>query len=196
MKKLWKRNAVVAVVVLFICVAAYLNWSYSRGGADTAEVLDAETLSAETSTRTLGEAVLVSSEGEQAESASYSGEGSGDSYFSSARLSREQARDEALSILQETVDDAMATEEARNMAAESITAMAACSLAESEIEGLVAAKGYSNCVAYVNDESASIVVGTGEEALNDTDVAIITDIIRDRTGLTASQIKVIDTDSD
>ncbi len=196
MKKLWKRNAVVVAVVLFICVAAYLNWSYSRGDSDTAEVMDAETVPAGTSTRTLGEAVLVSSGGEQAEDVNYSDGQNEDSYFASARLSREQARDEALAILQGTVDDELATEEARNMAAESITAMAACSMAESEIEGLVAAKGYSNCVAYVNDESASIVVGASEETLTDTDVAIITDIIRDQTGLTASQIKVIETDAD
>ncbi len=188
MKKLWKRNAVVVAVVLFICVAAYLNWSYSRVDSDATEALDTET-----TTRTLGEAVLVSSEEEQAENVIYSDAESMDSYFDSARLSREQARDEALAILQETMDDEQATEEARNMAAESITAMAACSLAESEIEGLVAAKGYSNCVAYVNDESASIVVGTTDEGLTDTDVAIITDIVRDETGLTASRIKVIET---
>ena len=30
--KLWKRNAVVAVVLLFVCVGVYLNWSYHRDG--------------------------------------------------------------------------------------------------------------------------------------------------------------------
>ena len=28
--KLWKRNAVVAAIVLFVCVAVYLNWSYQE----------------------------------------------------------------------------------------------------------------------------------------------------------------------
>ena len=41
--KLWKRNAVVAAIVLFVCVAVYLNWSYSQDGAgetaDTGKVL-------------------------------------------------------------------------------------------------------------------------------------------------------------
>jgi stage III sporulation protein AH len=192
LKNLWKRNAVVVAVVLFVCVAAYLNWSYSRGSTAVSETVDSETVS-DGDTRTLGEAVLVSSDGETGESVSYSS--GSDSYFASARLSREQARDEALAILQTTVDDTAATEEARNMAAESITAMAACSMAESEIEGLVAAKGYTSCVAYVNDESASVVVGTGDNGLSETDVAIITDIVRDETGLTASQIKVIETDA-
>ena len=194
-KKLWKRNAVVAVVVTFICVAAYLNWSYSRnessGGAETVSV--ETTATEETGTRTLGEAVAVDSQ--QAETIS-SDVQEGDTYFDTARLSREQARDSALSILQETVDDEAATEEARNAAADSISAMAACNLTETEIEGLVMAKGYPNCVAYVSDSSASVVVKTEGEELTDTDVAIITDIVIDETGFQAPQIKVIETEEE
>ena len=28
--KIWKRNAVIAAVLLFICAGIYLNWSYNR----------------------------------------------------------------------------------------------------------------------------------------------------------------------
>ena len=31
--KVWKRNAVVAAIVLFVCVAVYLNWSYGQKDA-------------------------------------------------------------------------------------------------------------------------------------------------------------------
>ena len=37
--KLWKRNAVVAAIVLFVCVAVYLNWSYQQEAADTGKTL-------------------------------------------------------------------------------------------------------------------------------------------------------------
>lgn len=47
--KVWKRNAVVAAIVLFVCVAVYLNWSYQKEGGDAAET-----------GKTLGEAALVS----------------------------------------------------------------------------------------------------------------------------------------
>ena len=43
----WKRNAVVAAVVLFVCGAVYLNWSYQKGQSEEAG-------------KTLGEAELVS----------------------------------------------------------------------------------------------------------------------------------------
>lgn len=58
--KLWKRNAVVAAIVLFVCVAVYLNWSYDQGqsvsgmGSATTNV---------TTDRNLGEAALVNSDG-------------------------------------------------------------------------------------------------------------------------------------
>ncbi|MCL1821036.1 MAG: hypothetical protein FWG36_10345, partial [Oscillospiraceae bacterium] len=35
---IWRRNAVVAVVVLFVCVALYLSWSYNREAVD--EMID------------------------------------------------------------------------------------------------------------------------------------------------------------
>ena len=38
--KVWKRNAVVAAIVLFVCVAVYLNWSYQSGAtADAGKTL-------------------------------------------------------------------------------------------------------------------------------------------------------------
>ena len=37
MKEQWKRNAVVATVLLFVCAAVYLNWRYAGDvGADAA----------------------------------------------------------------------------------------------------------------------------------------------------------------
>ena len=45
--KLWKRNAVVAAIVLFVCVAVYLNWSYQKEETNVG--------------KTLGQAALVSS---------------------------------------------------------------------------------------------------------------------------------------
>ena len=47
--KLWKRNAVVAAIVLFVCAAVYLNWSYSQEGMSASEDTG----------KVLGEAALV-----------------------------------------------------------------------------------------------------------------------------------------
>lgn len=58
--KLWKRNAVVAAIVLFVCVAVYLNWSYDQGQSVSGMGSAAANV---TSERNLGEAALVNSDG-------------------------------------------------------------------------------------------------------------------------------------
>ena len=187
----WKRNAVVAAIVLFVCVAVYLNWSY--GQRDTSVSANQST-----DTKTLGEAELVGTETETAAAADGTeeieavSEVQEESYFDIARLSRQEARDEALAILQATVDDPNADEAAIASASESITAMAEATTTESEIENLVAAKGYEDCVAYIGDNSVSVVVAAPEEGLQAADVAKITDIVLGQTSFSADQVKIID----
>lgn len=189
--KVWKRNAVVAAIVLFVCVAVYLNWSY--GQRDTSVSANQST-----DTKTLGEAELVGTETETAAAADGTeeieavSEVQEESYFDTARLSRQEARDEALAILQATVDDPNADEAAIASASESITAMAEATTTESEIENLVAAKGYEDCVAYIGDNSVSVVVAASEEGLQAADVAKITDIVLGQTSFSADQVKIID----
>ena len=189
--KVWKRNAVVAAIVLFVCVAVYLNWSY--GQRDTSVSANQST-----DTNTLGEAELVGTETETAAAADGTeeieavSEVQEESYFDTARLSRQEARDEALAILQATVDDPNADEAAIASASESITAMAEATTTESEIENLVAAKGYEDCVAYIGDNSVSVVVAAPEEGLQAADVAKITDIVLGQTSFSADQVKIID----
>lgn len=207
--KIWKRNAVVAAIVLFVCVAVYLNWSYDQAESVSGAASEA------TAEETLGETELVSAQGElaledSADAALVEGEeeealaehaltgedtaeAAADSsdYFDTARLNREEARDNALSILQATVDDPSASSEAVSAASESITAMAAATLAESQIESLIAAKGYADCVAFIGDSSVSVVVSTENGELEASDIAKITDIVCGETEFSASDVKVI-----
>lgn len=190
--KAWKRNAVVAAIVLFVCVAVYLNWSY---GQDTSASNSANFGSEPT--KTLGEAELVDAQttlGEQDDIVTIA-ELPEESYFDVARLSRQEARDEALAILQATVADPNADEAAVNAASESITAMAAVTLAESEIENLMAAKGYEDCVAIIGENSVSVVVSAAEEGLQAADVAKITDIVLGQTSFAADQVKIIEAEN-
>ena len=181
--KVWKRNAVVAAIVLFVCVAVYLNWSYQSG-----ETADAG--------KTLGEAALVNGQTsdplvggtaaspDPASSASpEAGTTGGGSYFDSARLNRQQARDSALAILQDTMKEANG---------EAIQTLASYTVSEAQIENLVTAKGYTDCVAFIGDESVSVVVSAREGGLTDADVAKITEIVTDETGMEASQVKIIE----
>lgn len=182
--KLWKRNAIVVAIVLFVCAAVYLNMSYTTEDAEAG--------------KTLGEAALVGGTGDAVtEDAAATGqageEGKSGTYFSEARLNRQQARDSAMTILQEAAKDEAAPEKAVEDANLAIQTMADYTLTEAQIENLVVAKGYTNCVAFLSDSSISVVVSGVENGLSDADVAKIGEIVMEQTGLTADQIKIIET---
>ena len=199
----WKRNAVVAVMAVLVCSAVALNWLYT--GQEVQEASGG---------KLLGEAQLVSGkgtektgeeektgEGEQApapaeaeETGAPPDEGknyTGSAYVASARLTRQQARDNALSLLQEAAEQENADAAVANEASQGIQVLASYTLAEAQIENLVTAKGYTDCVAFMGDECVSVVVSTKSGDLTAEDVAKITDITMTETGLPAGNIKIM-----
>ena len=175
MRNQWKRNAVVATVLLFVCAAVYLNWRYAGNiaeGEPSAPVSGQEEDGG--STKVLGDATLVGGVPTLADETLASGEGASApaaTYFDTARLSRQQSRDNALSILR---------------------TLAGYTMLEGQIENLVVAKGYADCVAFMGENSISVVVSAAEDGLQTEDVAKITDIVLSETSYTADQIKIME----
>ncbi|HJB31106.1 SpoIIIAH-like family protein [uncultured Oscillibacter sp.] len=181
----WKRNTVVAAMAVLVCAAVALNWKYT--GQQAAEGVE------ETGTKILGEATLVN--GQEADGAQAAADEeavyTGDDYFASARLTRQQARDNAISLLQEAADQPGADAAVANEASEGIQVLAGYTMKEAQIENLVTAKGYADCVAFMGEDSISVVVDTGTGDLTAEDVAKITDIAMTETGYPASGIKIM-----
>lgn len=202
--KLWKRNAIVLAIVLFVCGAVYMNWSYNKqdmeagktlgeaalvGGKSNPDQKDASKDAAKDAKTQEGAAAK-----QEGEAKTQEGTKTESAYFSEARLNRQQARDSAMSLLQEAAKDEKATKETVEEANLSIQTMANYTLTEAQIENLVVAKGYTNCVAFINDNSISVVVSGTENGLADTDVAKIGEIVMEQTGLKADQVKIIEAD--
>ena len=184
-----KRNAVVVTMAVLVCAAAALNWKYA--GQEAVE--DAQNAG----TKILGEAALVSGteDGEDTPAASpedESGVYTGSDYFASARLTRQQARDSAISLLQEAAAQENADAAVANEASESIQVLASFTLKEAQIENLVTAKGYADCISFISDAGVSVVVSATENGLQSADVARITEIVTGETGVPASQITIIE----
>ena len=76
----------------------------------------------------------------------------------------------------------------------SIQVMAAYTMSEAQIENLITAKGYGDCICFINAESASVVVSSTESGLNENDIAKIVEIVQEETGLSANNIKIIETE--
>ena len=113
-----------------------------------------------------------------------------DAYFASAELSRDQARDEALAVLQSVLDSADAKEEAKAQALTDISRIALEIEKEANIESLVRARGFEDCIAVLSGDTASIIVKADTELLQ-THVAQISEIVYEASGVLPANIKII-----
>ena len=184
MKRHLKRNIVMAAVLLFVCAAVYLNWSYSRryGEADSAMV-QAEDAAMEAAAERYTE-TLAAEEASAEQKAS--------PYFATARLTRQQSRDEALALLETAAGGEGASQETIDAAMDSIAAMATWSLQEAQIENLLLAREFEDCVVYISGDGVTVAVPAPMEGLSEAAVARITDTITTETAMAASQIKIIE----
>lgn len=206
-----KRQFTLLTLVAALGVAVYLNWEYARGGADSllGEVPSPDTDAAVSANAEASEPDLLettaSSSGVQSEQSAETpnknygdaqlvsvGTEGGSEYFEQARLSRQKSRDDALDTLQKSLKKANLSEEEKaeltarlSMTVENITA-------ESDIENLVKAKGFVDCVAFLDDGKANITVQTGAEGLQKEQVAQIRDIVTSKSSVAAQDITVVE----
>ena len=65
-------------------------------------------------------------------------------------------------------------------------------LCEAQIESLVIAKGYADCVTYIADNAVSVAVAAPEGGLQQRDVAVIADIVVTQSGYTMDKVYVVE----
>ncbi len=188
--QIWKRNAVAGAITLFVCAAVYLNWTYQQETESGKLLGEATMVGSETTDPLLQqEETMENLNNTEAVDSTVS---FNSDYYATARLNRQQARDSALSLLQDAVnggdfDETLAEE--TNLA---IQTMANYTVTEAQIENLVMAKGYLDCVAFMGTDSISIAVSSPEGSITETDTARIVDVVNQTAGFTASQIKIIE----
>lgn len=181
--KPWKRNVIIAGVLVLVCGGIYLNWLYgSKPKVDLTDTLDAAKILDDTTLR------IADGTADSPDVLSAGAEVNVD-YFAQVRLSRQTARDEAVNLLQETI--AYAEGENTSASSAQLEGIIASALREAQIESLIVAKGYDECVAYITDEGISVAVKSPAEGLQEQDVAIITDAVLSQSDFTVDQIRVV-----
>lgn len=191
--KIWKKNAVVATVLLFVCLGIYLNWAYQRD-ANTPELTEVlnEELILDDAALVIGQDVV---DGETLQTAMASVEASDSTaeYFAQIRLNRQESRDSAVTQLQETIAyETGADDTAASVASDQLSLLVNRALDEAEVESLVIAKGYEDCVCFMNDEKVSVAVSAPEDGLTEAQVAVIADIVLSQTDYQLSDIRVVE----
>lgn len=169
------RSVIIIAAVLLIGLAVYLNyqWFYdpitSLGYGDN-NMDD----NVDDSQQTAGD-------GENADSEN--------NYFTSTALTRKQSRDEAIDVLKLVVENEDSSEAAKTEAQEKISQIAVDIQNEANIETLVKAKGFEDCVAVIAEGSVSVVVKA--ETLQAKDAAQILTIVYETTGILPENVSII-----
>lgn len=188
--KFKKRTAVSAVVALLVCMAVYLNWSYQRGLDDSQSVSGEPDEIVSDEARLLGQLSEVVGDPTPDDNSSVSS--NIQEYFAQLRVTRQQARDEAIGVLETTTSDESVSLESKEVAVASISRLANTAVTEARIESLVLAKGYADCAVFLNDDSLSIVVAPVEGGLQSEDAIRIKDIAVSETTVDVQKIRIIE----
>ena len=180
----WKKNMIAAAVLVTVCAGIYLNWLYTEDAA-TSDLTD--TLNAE---KVMSDETLVLSEDMAALAAGEELQTTAGDYFAAVRLSRQQARDSALNLLQEAMSYTDTTKASESSA--QLEDIVQTALTEAQIESLIIAKGYTDCVAYMTGEGISVAVSAPEGGLQQQDVAVIADIVMSQSEYQLSDIRIVE----
>lgn len=175
-QKVGKKNLIVALAILVIGGAVFANYMLFSDPVDTIGYGSGNMQD------TYG--------GGDADGAQTVDAPKADSYFSTTVLSRQKARDEALEVLQTVVESADAMDDTKAQAFADISQIAKDIENEANIETLVEAKGFSDCVAVVSGSMANIVVKT--EGLLANDIAQINEIVYEQAGILPVNVKIVE----
>lgn len=166
--KIGKRNLIIAGAVALIGAAVVLNFALF-GGAPSDGYSGYDEPSGLTNN---GSGQLSAS----------------DTYFASAQVSRQRARDEAMEVLQSVVENEGAAEAVKTQALADLSKLAMSIEQEANIETLIMAKGFDKCVAVISDDTARIIVsGSG---LTPAQIAQINEIVYEQAKIAPVNITI------
>ena len=173
---LGKKQIVLALLVLVLGAAIYLNYTFSQTGQPY-DITAANASVNSDEPETYGEAQLTSA-----------GVSDSEDYFAEARLERKKSRDEAVETLAATLQDVELSDEEKEVATAKALEVSRQMESETNIETLVKAKGFADCLAMVGDDSVKVMVKT--EGLSAEQAAQIKNIILEETDVLVENISV------
>ena len=176
LKFLNKRTTVLASCVLVIAIAGYLNIRYSNPAENIhKDAIENGAQSGNVIADSTDTAALEDTE---------------EDYFALAVINRERVRDEAIEMLKDVASSDITDVSAKNEAYVQMTQMANEIADEANIESLVKAKGFDECVAVISNDTANVIVQSDGLTINE--VAQIKEIVYLESGVIPDNIKIIE----
>lgn len=188
-----KRQVLTLSLMLLIGISGYLNYSLKD---ETEE--PGISVMYQQATKKLGEAKMVASSeeteavptGSTVKSGAKNNETKvGDDYFANARTERDKSRSASMESYKEIISgngDGAAKEQATKALAE----LTKFTEAEAAAEQLIRAKGYGECVVFMNTSGTSVAIKTN--GLNEIDAAVILDLVAQSGAVNPESIKIVE----
>ena len=192
-----KRNqVVVTALAVMIAAAGYLNFQESRGSAgeqtalqlteegDVTALVDYAALPDDMETdpitgETAGDGAAVFVSANTADSSSY---------FAEAKLDREQSRAKQKDILNDMLENKNISQEQKDKCTESMMELQQRIEKETAAEAMIESKGFKEAYVRMDDDTVDVVVD--KDKLTDAEVAQIEDIVKRKTGMDTSKIRI------
>lgn len=200
-----KRNqVVVTALAVMIAAAGYLNFQESRSSegnqtalqlteeGDVTALVDYSALLDDVDTSALELDPIT------AEVAETTGDGAaiyvsasgltGSEYFAEAKLDREQSRAKQKDILTEMLNNENISQEQKDKCSENMMQLQERIEKETAAEAMIESKGFKEAYVRIDDDTVDVVVD--KDTLTDAEVAQIEDIVKRKTGMEPSKIRI------
>ena len=200
MKRVFKKNQVIiAALAVMIAAAGYLNYSgrlfpdKAKSSEIGSEVASQELLDISQEDSQSASSDIKSQDGDNEAQTSTPGEavltgGDATSIVSQAKITREQVRAKNKESLQEIIDNKQLTGEQKKKAVHEMVELTKIAEKEAAAETMLSAKGFTDSVVSLSEESADVVVNAKE--LSEANRAQIEDIVIRKTGMAAENIVI------
>ena len=183
--KIKKQHMVLATLVLILSASVYINWRINPKGE----------VEVRNTTRELGAATYVNSDISTYDEVQVSAENSGLSvsqaeYFADAESERQRTQDELIALAREVLELSDSDEDANILATEQLNYLENMILSQSRIEATLKAKGFSDCLCYLDDVSCTVIVPENEMKENSS--LIIRECVSSCSGIDFQSISIVE----
>lgn len=184
-----KKQIIMTCLTLMLAIAVYINYASAPKITKDGEIIETAEMGDSVN---YGDTEFVNNIDGSAEPVNADADTpeNGADYFAQARLDKMNNRDEAVQTLQTIIGGGDLTED--ELVINALDAVEVSKLIESEgtIESLVKAQGFEDCVAYLDGETAKVVIKT--EGLDKAQAASVKEIIMGETEVSAENIRIFE----
>ncbi len=183
--KIKKHHMVLAALMLLLSASVYINWSIS----------DNDTSQFKTEKKEFGAATYVNSDLSTFDEVDSTSNASSlnfaqTEYFAAAKIERQNTQEEMISLAREVLELSDSSESARESAANQLGDLENMVISQNRIEATLKAKGFSECLCYLDESSCTIIIPVNE--MRDNSTLVIRDCVAQCSGLSFDSISIIE----